>query len=130
MEAHVNFDMTSQTQLPHSRAVKAIWISLGSAFGCGFVFFVGQFVNLFFPFAQSPRGLLTGYVLRIGLFLLWAGEAPAVVVGLASLLLIRRSDMSSKAIIGIVVGSVCGITVGLIGVIFFWLIVGHVVIGF
>jgi hypothetical protein len=122
--------MTSQTQPPRSRAVKAIWISLGLAFGCGVVFLLGQFVNQVFPFAQSPRGLLTGIVPRIGLFLLWAGEALAVVVGLASLLLIRRSDMTSKDIIGIVVGSVCGITVGLIGVIFFWLIVGHVVIGF
>ncbi len=57
-------------------------------------------------------------------------EALAVVLGLASLLLIRRADIASKHVIGIVVGSVCGITVGIIGVIFFWLIVGHVVIGF
>ncbi|MFY8200924.1 MAG: hypothetical protein ACOVLE_09660 [Pirellula staleyi] len=66
--------MTSQTQPPRSLAVKATWISLGLAFGCGVVFLLGQFVNQVFPFAQSPRGLLTGIVPRIGLFLLWAGE--------------------------------------------------------
>ena len=38
---------------------------------------IGQ-VNLIFPFAQSPRGLLTGIVPRIALCLLWFGEVLAV----------------------------------------------------
>lgn len=122
--------MTSPTQQPRSRAVKATWISLGLAFGCGFVFLVGQVVNVISPFEQTPRGPLAGFLPRAGLYLLWAGEALAVVAGLAGLLLIRRADITSKAVIGIVAGSLCGIAVGLFGVIFFWLIVGHIVIGF
>ena len=31
---------------------------------------------------------------------------------------------------GIVAGNLCGIAVELFGVIFFWLVVGHIVIGF
>ncbi len=115
---------------PRSRAVKATWASLGLAFGCGLVFLLGQLVNQISPFEHSPRGLLTGFVPRAGLYLLWAGEALAVVVGLASLLLIRRTDIDTKAVVGIVAGSLCGIAVGLFGTIFFWLVVGHIVIGF
>lgn len=122
--------MASPTQPPRSRAVTATWTSLGLAFGCGFVFLFGQLVNQISPFAQTPRGLLAGFLPRAGLYVLWAGEALAVVAGLASLLLIRRADITSKAVVGIVAGSLCGIAVGLFGVIFFWLVVGHIVIGF
>jgi hypothetical protein len=87
-------------------------------------------MNLIFPFAQSPQGLLTGYVPRIGLFLLWAGEALAVIVGVTSLFLILKADIASQKVKGIVVRSMFSIAVGLIGVIFLWLIVGHIVIGF
>ncbi len=103
--------MTSPPQPPRSRAVKATWLSLGLAFGCGLVFLLGQLVNQISPFEHSPRRLLTGFVPRAGLYVLWAGEALAVVVG-------------------IVAGSLCGIAVGLFGTIFFWLVVGHIVIGF
>lgn len=122
--------MTSPTPQPRSRAVKASWASLGLAFGCGFVFLIGQLVNQISPFAQTPRGLLVGFLPRAGLYVLWAGEALAVIVGLASLLLIRRADITSKAVVGIVAGSLCSIAVGIFGVIFFWLIVGHIVFGF
>lgn len=115
---------------PRSRAVKATWASLGLAFGCGIVFLIGQLVNQISPFEHSPRGLLAGVVPRAILYALWAGEALAVIVGLASLLFIRRADIDSKAVVGIVVGSLCGIAVGLFGTIFFWLVVGHIVIGF
>ncbi|MBC7817406.1 MAG: hypothetical protein IAG10_10995 [Planctomycetaceae bacterium] len=122
--------MTSPTQQPRSRAVKATWVSLGLAFGCGLVFLIGQVVNQIAPFEQTPRGLLVGFLPRAGLYILWAGEALAVIAGLASLLLIRRADITSKAVIGIVAGSLCGIAAGLFGTVFFWLIVGHIVIGF
>ena len=122
--------MTSPTQQPRSHAVKASWTSLGLAFGCGFVFLIGQLVNQISPFAQTPRGLLAGFLPRAGLYVLWAGEALAVIVGLASLLLIRRADITSQAVVGMVAGSLCGIAVGLFGTLFFWLIVGHIVIGF
>lgn len=122
--------MTSPTQPPRSRAVKATRASLGLACGCGLVFLVGHLVNQIFPFAQSPRSLLAGPLPRAGLYVLWAGEALAVITGLAGLLLIRRADITSRAIVGIVAGSLCGIAAGLFGVIFFWLFVGHIVIGF
>jgi hypothetical protein len=94
------------------------------------MFLIGQLVNQISPFAQTPRGLLAGFVPRAGLYVLWAGEALAVVAGVAGLLLIRRADITSKSVAGIVAASVCGITVGLFGTIFFWLVVGHIVIGF
>lgn len=122
--------MTSPTQPPRSRAVKATWASLGLALGCGLVFLLGQFVNQISPFAQTPRGLLAGLLPRAILYVLWAGEALAVVVGLLGLMFIRRVDIDSKAVIGIVAGSLCGIAVGLFGTVFFWLVVGHIVIGF
>ncbi len=122
--------MNSPTQQPRSRAVKASLASLGLALGCGFVFLIGQLVNQVFPFEQTPRGLLAGFLPRTGLYVLWAGEALAVVAGLASLLLIRRADITSKAIIGIVARSLCGIAAGLFGTVFLWLVVGHIVIGF
>ena len=94
------------------------------------MFLLGQLANQISPFEHSPRGPLTGFVPRAGLYVLWAGEALAVIAGLAGLLLIRRADIDSKAVVGIVAGSLCGIAVGMFGTIFFWLVVGHIVIGF
>ena len=54
----------------------------------------------------------------------------AVIVGLGSFVLIRRPDIASKAIIGIVVRSLIGIGVGLCACVVLWLYVGHRVIGF
>ena len=87
-------------------------------------------LNLIVRFETNERGLLAGFLPRATLYVLWAGEALAVVVGVVSFLLIRRHDIVSKAIIGIVARSLCGIAVGLIGTVVLRLIVGHIVIGF
>jgi hypothetical protein len=102
-----------QTPNQRSLAVKASWTALVLALACAGVFLIGQMTNQISPFEQSPRGLLTGFVPRAGLYVLWAGEALAVVVGIGSFLLIRRHDIASKAIIGIVARSLCGIAAGL-----------------
>jgi hypothetical protein len=81
-------------------------------------------------FGRTRQGVLTGFLPRTVLYVLWAGEALAVVVGLGSFLLIARKDIASKAIIGIVARSLCGIAVGLCGGLVLWLIVGHIVTGF
>ena len=52
------------------------------------------------------------------------------IVGIGSFLLIRRVDITSKAIIGMLARSLSGILVGLIGGLVMWIIVGHIVIGF
>lgn len=122
--------MNAPTDQRRSLAVKASWTALGLALGCAGVFLMGQVANQISPFGQSPRGLLTGFVPRAGLYVLWACEALAVVVGIVSFLLIRRHDIASKAIIGIVARSLCGIAAGLIGTVVLWLVVGHIVIGF
>jgi hypothetical protein len=106
-------------------AVKASWASLGLALGCMCIFFIWQQLDEMSPFNRTKQGVLTGFLPGAVLYGLWAGEALAVVVGIGSFLLIRRKDITSKAIIGIVMRTLCGIAVGLFGVIFFWLIVGH-----
>jgi hypothetical protein len=122
--------MNLPTDQPRSPAVKASWGSLGLALGCLCVFFLFQWADQVTPFARGARGVLTGFLPRALLYLLWAGEALAVVVGLASFLFIKRHDVTSKAVPGIVVRSLCGIVVGFFGTIFLWLVVGHTVIGF
>lgn len=124
------FGMNTETAQPHSLSVKASWASLGLVLGCGGVFFMFAAVDGAAPFAHSPQGILTGFLPRMLLVLLWAGEALAVVAGAGGLVLIRRPDIASKAVGGIVVRSLCGIVIGLIGVLVLWLYVGHRVIGF
>ena len=82
------------------------------------------------PFDQTSQGVLTGYLPRAVLVLLWVVEALAAVVGIGSFLVIRREDITSKAIVGVVVSSLGGIALGLMGAVFLWLYVGHRVIGF
>ena len=122
--------MNSPTHPPRSLAAKASWASLGLALGgvCGC--FILQLLNQMVRFETNERGLLVGILPRTALYALWASEALAAVVGVVSFLFIRRHDIASKSIIGIVVRSLCGITVGLIGTVVLRLIVGHIVIGF
>ena len=122
--------MNSPTDPGRSLAAKASWASLGLALGgvCGC--FLLQLLNVIVRFETNQRGLLTGLRPRTTFYVLWAAEALAVVVGVVSFLLIRRHDIASKAIIGIVVRNLCGIAVGLIGSVVLWLIVGHIAIGF
>ena len=122
--------MSSPIDPPRSLAAKVSWASLGLALGgvCGC--FILQLLNQIVRFETNERGLLMGFLPRTALYALWASEALAVVVGVVSFLLIRRHDIASKAIIGIVVRNLCGTVVGLIGTVVLWLIVGHIVIGF
>ena len=122
--------MNSPTVPFRSLATKVSWASLGLALGgvCGC--FILQLLNQMVRFETNARGLLVGILPRTALYALWASEALATLVGVVSLLLIRRNDIASKAIIGIVARNSCGIAVGLIGTVVLWLIVGHVVMGF
>jgi len=122
--------MNSPTDQPRSLSVKASWASLGLALGCACIFVVFRVVEQMSPFEQTKHGLLTGFLPRTVLFVLWAGEALAVVIGIGSFLLIRRKDITAKAMVGIVARSLIGIALGLFGVLFLWLWIGHVVIGF
>ena len=123
--------MNSPTHRPRSLAAKGSWASLGLALGCAGIFLLFQVVDQLSPFdRERVRGVLTGFLPRAVLCALWAGEALAVIVGMGSFLLLRREDITSQAIIGIVARGLCGIAAGLFGVVFFWLIVGHIVIGF
>jgi hypothetical protein len=126
MDIHMN----SPTDKPRSLAARASWASFGLAFGCGLAFLMFQAVNQSSPFDHTRQGVLTGFLPRTILYMLWAGEALAVVVGLGSFLLIRRDDIASMAIVGIVARSLCGIAAGLFGTLVLWLVVGHIVIGF
>lgn len=124
--------MTPPTARPRSLATKASWASLGLAVACVCAFVVFEMIDETIGFAtQSPqRGMLTGFLPRGALWVMWAGTGLAVIVGLGSFVLIRRPDIASKAIIGIVVRSLIGIGVGLYACFFLWLYVGHRVIGF
>ncbi len=122
--------MTPTLDQRRSPAVKASWASLGLALGCACAFLVFQALDAAAPFEQTRQGVLTGIVPRTLLYLLWAGEALAVVAGGAGLVLIRRPDVVSQSLAGILVRSLSGIMIGLPGVIFFWLYVGYRVVGF
>ena len=41
------------------------------------------------PFDRTRQGLLTGLLPRTGLYVLWAGEAVAVIVGIGNFLFVR-----------------------------------------
>ncbi len=123
--------MNLPTTYSRSMAVKVSWASLGLALGCLCVFYIFQQIDQVSPFDRAPKQrLLTSFLPRAGLYVLWVGEALAVVAGIGSFLLIRRKDISSMAVIGISVISLCGIGIGLYGTILLWLMVGQIVIGF
>jgi ABC-type Mn2+/Zn2+ transport system permease subunit len=123
--------MNDPTTQPRSLATKGSWISLGFAIGCGCAFVVFEVIDETIGFAHNtPHGMPTGFLPRSALWVMWAGAGLAVIVGLASFVLIRRPDIASKAIVGIVVRSMIGIGVGLCACVVLWLYVGHRVIGF
>ena len=122
--------MNPPTAKQRSLAAEASWTALGLAVGCAAIFFVFYLIDQSTRFDRTSQGLLTGIVPRTILYVLWAGEALAVVAGVASFLLIRRNDVTSQAIAGIVARSLCGIATGLGGTVVLWLVVGHSVIGF
>ena len=122
--------MQSYADKRRSLSVKASWASLGLALGCLCLFVVFRVVDHLSPFEQTKQGLFTGFLPRTVLYLIWAGVTLAVVVGIGSVLLIRRNEVTSKAVMGILARSLAGIALGLLGVLFLWLYIGHVVIGF
>ena len=93
-------------------------------------FLVFQAANDFTPFETTKVGVLTGLLPRTLLSVGLAVEVFAIVVGAGSFLLIRRKDVTSKAIPGIAGRSLCGIVVGFCGGVVLWLWVGHIVTGF
>jgi hypothetical protein len=115
---------------PRSLAAKASWVSLGLALGCACAFLVFSVIDEAIGFAHTRQGVLTGFLPRAALWMMWAGTGLAVITGIGSFLFIRRPDITSKAIIGIVARSLCGIGAGLCGCVVLWLYVGHRVIGF
>lgn len=122
--------MTSPTEEPRSLAVKASWISVGLAIGCAGAFILFSAIDEMIGLAHTRHGILTGSLPRATLWMMWAGTGAAVITGFGSFVLIRRPDITSKAIIGIVARSLIGVTVGLSACIVLWLYVGHRVIGF
>ena len=100
------------------------------AVGCACLGLGVLLLNRVSPFAVTDRGVLAHWLPRTILYLIWAGEAVAALVGMASFALIRRQDIVANAVAGIVVRSLFGIAVGVWGTVYMWLIVGHVVIGF
>jgi hypothetical protein len=112
--------MNTETEQPRSPAAKASWASLVLALGCACCYLICAVVSQNYPFDdQTKHGVLTVF------YVLWAGEGLAVVLGVASFLLIRKGDMVPMAIVGIVARSLCGIIVGLFGNLVLWLVVGH-----
>lgn len=122
--------MNAPATTTRSLAAKVSWVSLVLAVGCVCAFIVFGVIDETFQFAQTRRGVLAGFLPRTALWLMWAGTALAVIAGLGSFVLIRRPDITSKAIIGIVARSLMGILIGLCGCVVLWLYVGHRVVGF
>jgi hypothetical protein len=65
------------------------------------------------PYERTRYGLLTDLLPRVAPYLLWAGKALATFVGIGNFLFMRSEDFASKAIIGILVRTLCGVAVGL-----------------
>jgi ABC-type Mn2+/Zn2+ transport system permease subunit len=122
--------MTAPTHEPRSLAVRASWIALCLALVAAVLFVLWVLGSEASPPDTTSQGVLTGVLPRTFLCALWGAEALAVVVGFVSFLLIRRNDAVRQAIPGIMVRSLVGIVVGLIGTLILWLVVGHMVIGF
>jgi hypothetical protein len=122
--------MSSPADQPKSLAVRASWGALNLSLGCGVLFIALLMMDQALQFERTSNGVLMGFLPRTVLCVLWAGEALAVLVGAGSFLLIRRHDIESKAVIGIVLRSLGGIVAGLFGTLVLWLFVGHWVFGF
>lgn len=122
--------MSSASRSPYSLTAKASWSSLALALGCICVFGFYLVIDEVSPFDKTRHGVLTGLLPRAALVAVWAGTALTALFGMASLLLIRRRDLQTNAVYGIAGRGLCGIVMGLLGVLVMWLFVGHVVIGF
>lgn len=115
---------------PSSIAVKASWTSLALCVATACLFAVYLVGDQLSPYDHTGQGVLKGFLPRATLVVVWVGAALTAFTGIASLLLIRKTDITTKAVYGIAGRGVCGIVAGLLGVLVMWIIVGHVVIGF
>jgi len=111
-------------------AAKASWASLAVCFGTACLFGVFLMFDQVSPYDHTGPGVLKGFLPRATLVVVWVGATLTTFIGMARLLLIRKADIATNAVYGIVGRSVCGIITGLLGVLIMWLIAGHVVIGF
>ena len=113
-----------------SLAGRTSWASLGLALGGIAVLLFFQGVDQLFGFERGSRGVLSGFLPRLALYVAWAAEAFAVVAAAGCFFMIRRTDKENGTIGGIIVRALCGLAVGFIGSVLLWLVVGHIVIGF
>jgi hypothetical protein len=122
--------MKSSTERPRSLADIASCGSLVLALAGACVLGILGMANEVAPFATTSRGLLSGFLPRALLYVVWATEALAVVVGVGSFLLIRRHDVAAGGVIWIAVRGLLEIAAGLVEMLFMWLLIGHIIIGF
>ena len=73
---HVN----APDKTERSLAAKASWVSLGLAVGCVCAFVVFEVIDETIGFAHNtPRGVLSGFLPRTALWVMWAGMGLAVI---------------------------------------------------
>ena len=72
--------MNAPAKTTRSLAAKISWVSLGLAVGCVCAFVVFVVIDEMFGFAHTRHGVLTGFLPRGALWVMWAGTALAVIV--------------------------------------------------
>ena len=122
--------MKSPDDRPRSLASQASWLGFALATGSTCIFLAFLMIEKVLPFDQTKQGVLTGFLPRTVLVVVWLGETVAAFIGFSSFLIVRRLDVNSKAIIGISVRGLTAVVLGLSGSLVLWLYVGHRVIGF
>jgi len=122
--------MNSASRIPKSPAAKTSWACLVLAIASTLFFVTCAVGQNGASYVIPPAPSLAHRVASTILSVLLAGKALAVVAGVASFILIRREDITSKAIIGIVARNVCGIVFGLCAGFIVYIVWAHVVIGF
>ena len=122
--------MKSSDARPRSLASQTSWLGFTLAIGSTCIFLAFLMIEQVLPFDQTRQGVLTGFLPRTVLVVVWLGQAVAAIIGFTSFFIVRRMDAKSKAIIGIAVRGLTGVVLGLSGSFVLWLYVGHRVIGF
>ena len=75
------------------------------------------------PHARSGKGVLLGLLARVTLVVGWVAAGLTALMGIASLLLIRKVDVMTNAVYGMVGTGVFGPIAGLLGSLVLWLVV-------
>ena len=121
--------MSSQEK-SSSIAVRASWTSVALCLATVCLFGIYLIDDQLSSYDHTGQGVLKGFFPRAALSIAWLGAALTALSGLVSLLLIRKVDVETESVYGIVGRGVFGIITGLIGVLILWIVVGHVVVGF